>query len=440
MRPICHLLTELCALLAFAIASNAQAPVLAQRAHSASKSSSQCVVTMPQRPAPGAMLVACVGTNAQAGAATISGGGVTQWQLCRSQSSTRSNAQIWVGRVEASPSATCTVTFANSQSRIEASLAEFRGTIGALQFTADGGSGADTAATSTAASAPIATSRGDLVIAMIAAANASEAIPNPKPDWKPIANSATNAAWTACGFLVANAPTSLAMQWEFARAQDYATAVAAFRVGTAPTTAPTRRQHASDELWNVSSLTVQLPNQPLPGSLLVVCHESNSSVDSRLQGGGVTQWTRCVSSAPAIVNSEIWAGIVGPNPTSSITITLGTSPNGAIASVTEWTGMPSPLAFQAELGSGPLGGTSVRTPSVLADPNELVVAMAGIHQGGNTISAQGQGFTELMQGYLPSTGQSAAYRIATQQGPVFTTWQLAYSTRWAAPIVVFGGM
>jgi hypothetical protein len=440
MRPICHLLTALCALLALATASNAQAPVLAQRVHAASKSSSQCVVTLPQRPAPGAMLVACIGTNAQAGNATMSGGGVTQWQLCRAQTSTRSKAQIWVGRVDASPSRTCTVTFSNSQSRIEATVAEFRGTIGALQFTAEGSSGADTASVATAAGAPIATSRGDLVIAMISATSASEAIPKPKPDWKPIANSATNAAWTACGFLVANSASSLAMQWEFARAHDYATAVAAFRVGTAPTAAPSLRQHASNQLWNASSLQVQLQNPPLPGSLLVVCHESNSSVDSRIQGGGVTQWTLCVSSAPAIVNSEIWAGIVGPNPTSSITITLGTSPNGAIACVSEWTGMPSPLAFQAELGSGPLGGTNVRTPPVLADQHELVVAMVGIHQGGNTIGSPGQGFTELMQAYLPSTAQSAAYRIATQQGPLFATWPLTYSTRWAAPIVVFGGM
>jgi hypothetical protein len=125
---------------------------------------------------------------------------------------------------------------------------------------------------------------------------------------------------------------------------------------------------------------------------------------------------------------------------SVVTITLGTSPNGAIACVSEWTGMPSPLAFQAELGSGPLGGTNVRTPPVLADQHELVVAMAGIHQGGNTIGSPGQGFTELMQAYLPSTAQSAAYRIATQQGPLFATWPLTYSTRWAAPSVVFGGM
>jgi hypothetical protein len=440
MRPICHLLTALFALFAFSVASNAQSPVLAQRAHAASKSGSQCIVTLPQRPAPGSMLVACVGTSAPSGSATISGGGVTQWQLCRSQSSTHSNAQIWVGRVDASPSRTCTVTLSNSQARIETTLAEFRGTIGALQFTTEGSSGADTAATSIAASGPIATSRGDLVIAMIAATSASEAIPKPKPDWKPIANCATNAAWTACGFLVANSATSLAMQWEFARAQDYATAVATFRVGAAPPAAPTLRQQASNQLWNTSSLQVQLQNPPLPGSLLVVCHESNSSLDSRIQGCGVAQWTLCLSSAPTIVNSEIWAGIVGPNPTNSLTITLGTSPNGAIASVTEWTGMPSPLAFQAELGSGPLGGTSVRTPPVIADQHELVVAMAGIHQGGNTIGAPGQGFTELMQAYLPSTAQSAAYRIATQQGPVFATWSLNYSTRWAAPIVVFGGM
>ena len=440
MRPICHLLTALCSLLAFATASNAQAPVLAQRVHSASKTGAQCVATLPQRPAPGAMLVACIGTNAQAGNATMSGGGVTQWQLCRAQTSTRSNAQIWVGRVDASPSRTCTVTLSNSQSRIEATVAEFRGTIGALQFTAEGSSGADTASIATASSAPIATSRGDLVIAMIATANASEAIPKPMPDWKPIANSATNAAWTACGFLVANAPTSIAMQWEFARAQDYATAVAAFRVGTVPTAAPSLRQHASNQMWNVSSLAVPLQNTPLPGSLLVVCHESNSSVDSRIQGGGVAQWTLCVSSAPAIVNSEIWAGIVGPNPTSSITITLGTSPNGAIASVSEWTGMPSPLAYQAELGSGPLGGTTARAPAVYADRHELIVAMAGIHQGANTIGTPSQSFTELMQSYLPSTAQSAAYRIATQPGPVSTTWPLTHSTRWAAPIVVFGGM
>jgi hypothetical protein len=96
MRPICHLLTALCALLALATASNAQAPVLAQRVHAASKSSSQCVVTLPQRPAPGAMLVACIGTNAQAGNATMSGGGVTPaLQCCEDTLQRRSRRTRW---------------------------------------------------------------------------------------------------------------------------------------------------------------------------------------------------------------------------------------------------------------------------------------------------------------------------------------------------------
>lgn len=418
----------------------AQSPLLLQRADAARKASSQCVVALPQRTTPGALLVAlCSATSSTTPAVT--GGGVTQWTLRSAQSMPTGAAQAWTGIVDASPSQSVTFTFGGSQQTVKAMVGEWRGLLGAPQVVATSASGAASAASPVATTGGLAVARGDLVVGMIAAPSATERIPEPTRGWKSLLATGSDAAWfSSAGWTVADSPGPMTLQWDFARAQNHAAIAIAFRCASAPTAAPALRQHASEQQWSVPSITVRLSNPPLPGSLLVVCHESNSSVNSRIQGGGVATWALCVSSAPTIINSEIWAGIVGPNPSDTITITLGTAPNGALANVSEWTGMPSPLCFHAELGSGPSGGTLARTPPVFADANELVVAMAGIHQGGNTIGAPTNGFTELMQGYLPSTAQSAAYRVATQPGGIATTWPLAYSTRWAAPIVVFGGM
>ena len=418
----------------------AQSPELLQRSDAARKATSQCVVALPQRTTPGALLVVfCAATSSTT--PTISGGGVTQWTLRGAQPMPSGAAQAWTGIVDASPSQSVTFTFPVSQQTVKATVGEWRGWIGSPQVVVTSASGAAAAPSPAATTGSFPVARGDLVVGMIAAPFATERIPQPSKGWKSLAAAGSDPGWfAAAGWTVADATGPMALQWDFARAQDHAAIAIAVRGATRPIAAPTLRQHASAQQWGVGSLSVQLPNPPLPGSLLVLCHESNSSVNSRISGGGVATWTLCSSSAPTIVNSEIWAGIVGPNPSDTITMTLGTSPNGALASVSEWTGMPSPLCFQAELGSGPSGGTLVRTPPVFADAHELVVAMAGIHQGGNTIGAPTNGFSELMQGYLPSTAQSAAYRVATQPGGIATTWPLAYSTRWAAPIVVFGGL
>jgi hypothetical protein len=440
MASILRILLTPIALLVATIALSAQTPRLVQQTQNAAKGASSLTMTLPQRTAAGSLVVVCL-SMPPGPSATVSGGGVQQWTMCHSQTSGSSKAQIWAGHVTTTTSRTITIAVPSPQLRLEASCSEWKGPLGPLQFSAAGSSGTVAAPTPLASTPPLTVGRGDLVIAMLATQSPTEKLPQATPDWKAIASAnAPLSAWSASGYRVVESAGSASFSFSFQSVHDHATAIAAFRAAPAPTGPPTRRQHASNQLWNASTLQVQLPSTPLPGSLLVVCHESNSSVDSRLQGCGVDRWTLCVTSAPAIVNSEIWAGIVGQNPSATLTITLGTSPNGAIASVSEWTGMPSPLAYQAELGSGPLGGTTARTPAVYADRHELIVAMAGIHQGGNTIGAPSQGFTELMQGYLPSTAQSAAYRIATQPGPVFTTWPLAHSTRWAAPIVVFGGM
>lgn len=440
MASILRILLTPLALLVATLALSAQTPRLVQQTQNAAKAASSLAMSLPQRTAPGSLVVVCV-SMPPGPSATVSGGGVSQWTMCHSQTSGASKAQVWAGHVSNTTSRTITISVPSSQPRLEASCSEWRGMLGPMQFSAAGSSGTVAAPTTVASTPSLTVGSGDLVVAMLATQNPTEKIPQATPDWKAIAPAnAPLSAWSTSGYRVADSQGSASFAFPFQAAQDHTTAIVAFRAGAAPAVPPTLRQHASNQQWNVSSLQVQLPSLPLPGSLLVVCHESNSSIDSRIQGCGVDRWTLCVSSAPAVVNSEIWAGIVGKNPSATLTITLGTSPNGALASVCEWTGMPTPLAYQAELGTGPLGGTNLRTPAVYADRHELIVAMAGIHQGGNTIGAPGMGFTELMQGYLPSTAQSAAYRIATQPGPVFTTWPLAHSTRWAAPIVVFGGM
>ncbi len=419
--------------------ATAQTPELLQCSEAMRKFTSQCVVTLPQRTTPGALLVAlCSQTSAST--PTITGGGVSQWTLQSAQAMPAGAAQAWTGIVDGTPTQTVTFTHPGTPTTTKASVGEWRGLLGTLQVTVASTTGDVSAPDPTATTGFVHVERGDLVVALLAAPTANERIPAPRSGWKAIAAAGSDRGYfSSAGWTVADSAGQLALHWDFARAQDHAAIAVAFRAAAAPTSAPQLRQHRNEQRWGVGSITMQLEKAPIPGSLLVVCHESNSSVNSRIQGGGVAAWALCMSSAPTIVNSEIWAGVVGPNPNDTITITLGSSPNGAIVCVTEWIGLPSPLCFQAMLGSSPAGSTLIHTPPVLADANELVVALAGLHQGGNTIGPPSNGFTELMQGYLTSTAQSSAFRVATQAGAISTTWPLLYSTRWAAPIVVFGG-
>ena len=434
-----HVVAAAAAALFTSAVLSAQTPTLLQQAGNTAKTQSQLPVTLNQRTTPGSLLVVCYTTTAS-GTATVSGGGVSQWTLCQAALPGATNVQIFAGVVNGSPSRAVNVTLASSSALASVSVSEWRGFVGMPLVAAASGTGSSLDLNPTATTSPLQIQDGDLVVSMCAMTDGTEVVPEPIHTWKPLPQGRKNDhLLMAAGWFVASSPELVSMRWPFTRAQDYSSALVAFRMPAPPPQTPMLVQHTSDALWNVSSLTLQLGQQPAPGDLLVVCHESNSSSNSRISGGGVTQWTLCMSSAPTIVNSEIWAGIVGPSPSSTITITLGSAPNGAIASVSQWSDLPVPLAFEAMLSSGPTGGTGVQTPSVPADANELVVAMVGIHQGANTVSLPTNGFTQFTQAYLPSTAMSAAWFVPTTAGYYSTSWSLQNSTRWAAPIVVFGG-
>lgn len=436
---ILHVVAAAAAAFSSSIGALAQSPVLLQQAGNTAKVSSQLALTLTQRTTPGSLVVACFSTTGS-GSATISGAGVSQWTVCVPPTGGACNVQIFAGVVDGSPSRSLTVSQPGGTSLSTLSMGEWRGFLGIPQFATSTGSGSRTDVDPNARTAPIFVGPGDLAISMLAMADATQPVPDPVDGWKILPQGRKqDRQLSSAGWSVADADTSLARTWPFTRSQNYSAATVVFRMPQTPSPAPNLVQHVGDAQWNILSMTLTLPQVPAPGSLLVICHESNSSSNSRVSGGGVGQWTMCLSSAPIIVNTEVWAGIVGPNPTDTITITLGSGPNGAIASVSEWTGFPNGVAYEADYDSGPTGGTLCTTPIKEAKADELLIAMVGIHQGGNTISLPTNGFTQFMQGYLPSTGQSAAWRIAPQDGLYSTSWTLQNSTRWSAPLVVFGG-
>ncbi|MEQ1632157.1 MAG: hypothetical protein ABL997_07270 [Planctomycetota bacterium] len=433
-----HVLAAAAALFTGAVLS-AQTPTLLQQAGNSAKTQSQLPVTLNQRTTPGSLIVVCYTTTAS-GTATVSGGGVSQWNLLQAPVPGSTNVQIFAGVVDGSPSRAMNVTLTSNSALASVSIGEWRGFVGMPLVASVSGSGTSLDLDPIATTPLLQIENGDLVVSMCAMADGTEVVPDPANSWKPLPQGRKNDhLLMAAGWFIASNSGPTSMSWPFTQAQDYRSVMVAFRMSTPPAQMPSLIQHASDAQWNVAGLTIQLPQLPAPGNLLVVCHESNSSSNSRISGCGVLHWTLCVSSAPTIINSEIWAGIVGPNPTSTMTITLGSAPNGAMASVSEWADMPVPLAYQAVLSSGPTGGVSIQSPIMHADTNELVIAMAGIHQGGNTISFPTNGYTQFMQAYLPSTAQSAAWFVPTQPGFYSTTWAIQNSTRWAAPMVVFGG-
>lgn len=416
-----------------------QVPELLQHAGNTAKISSQLAVTLTQRTTPGSLVVACFSTSGT-GAATITGAGVSQWTVCHGPTGGPANVQVFAGIVDLSPSRLLTVTQPGGSSLSSLSMGEWRGFLGIPQFTVVSNSGTSADTDPRATTPAMTVGMGDLLVSMLATTDATQPVPDPVEGWKPLPQGRKqDRLLSASGWAVANADGQMARTWAYTRAQNYTAVTVAFRVPPPPMPTPHLVQHASEAQWNVNAITVTMPQTPSPGSLLVVCHESNSSSNSRISGAGVGQWTMCLSSAPIIVNTEVWAGIVGPNPTNTLTITLGSGPNGAIASVSEWTGFQNGVAYEADYASGPLGGTVCTSPTATATAGELLVAMVGIHQGGNTISLPSNGFTQFMQDYLPSTAQSAAWLVAPQDGNYSTTWTLQNSTRWSAPIVVFGG-
>jgi hypothetical protein len=417
----------------------AQSPVLLQATGTSTKALSQSLLSLPARPRPGSLLALVVGLS-QPGSAMVSGGGCSQWVRLHQSATNGPNLQIFAGIVDGPRQRQVTINLIGGPQAASLSLGEWQGLIGVPLVAATGQSGTAAAAAPLASTPSLLVRRSDLVLAALFAPRANEPIPAPTLGGKtlPVGGSPAAAAASVCWF-VPDADGPLHFAWPFVRPQEHAAAMASFRMPDGPTQSPVLAQHTMQTAHDAAALQVQLASPPQPGSLLVVCHESNSSSDSTVQGGGVAVWTLCASSAGDVVNSEVWAGVVGLNPSPLLQLTLGSSPNGAIAVVSEWRGLPAPLGYSVHMATSTAGSTAVRTQSVRAQAGELLIAMAGIHQGGNTISQPGGGFAEFAQAYLPSAAMSAAWLLPQQDGVFAAAWSMAHATRWAAPVVVFGG-
>jgi hypothetical protein len=414
--------------------ASGQAPVLVQQVASSGTDLASLSVNLGAVPIAGDLLILCHDSTSGGGSA-VSGGGVTNWFLCRS-TLPADNSEIWAGLVDGTPDTAITITLGGSPNSASANVSEWQGLAAPLAFTGQittGGGG--TAFTDSVFAYP-----GDLVIATTglhttgmtigAATNGFADLDRPDPQ----PSSVMTASW-----LVPAANGRYATSWSLGFSHPWASAIVVFR-GPGPAL-PSLVQQAANSGERVVGLTLTLGQPPLPGDLLVLCSASSARARSVVSGGGVSQWTLCQSTLPGKIDAEIWAGTVDGPPDQVIAIALGGGLKGnASAIVSEWQGFASAPVFTSAAASGSNGTSSspVAAGSLPAASCDLVIAAASVDNVRAAIGAPTNGFTELIRPPVqPSNVLAACWLLPVAQGAASTTWNLSQRGSWVSAIAVF---
>jgi hypothetical protein len=161
-------------------------------------------------------------------------------------------------------------------------------------------------------------------------------------------------------------------------------------------------------------------------STIAVAAGSSKSVTGVTDSAGGT-WTKGPVGFQSGSNTrvEIWFRTgVGAGVT-SVTATLSAAAN-ASANVSEWAGVATAGALDAEGAQGNLAGTTSSTPSVTTTNANDVLVGAINYPGTATSTLAGGGFTALNAfSSGTSTNGRAAYRIATATGAYQASWTLS---------------
>jgi hypothetical protein len=428
-------------------AAFAQGPVLVQQAVNSGSNLASLTVTLGQLPTPGNVLVVCHDSTSGSNS-TVSGGGVSQWTLCRSTIPT-DNSEIWAGVVDGSLAPSTLITLGGSPNSASAVVTEWRGVAVPLVFDSAAAEGLDGTVADPVRSGTVVAQDGDLVIATVgvhsgggetitsvATINGFADLAQPAP---------AESSIMAAAFLIADQTGPVSHNWVLGFAHRWAAVVVAFRA-TEVVSAPELEQQTASSGAYVPRLQVELPHAPAPGNSLVVCLDSSSRGNCVLSGGGVGNWLLCASSLTGSAlscltkNSEIWAGVVDgtPDPRISIGFADGRQSAGAIAS--EWSGLGTSLDTAGRARQG-LGGSRyypIVAGGLEAGPNDLVIATAGTWLGLNRFSPAARGFTDLGRPAARlRTSLAAAYLVPTEAGAAGTAWTSAFPDLWGSCLVVF---
>jgi hypothetical protein len=412
-------------------------PVLVQQTADGMPNIAVLSVTMDQLPTPGNVLIVCHDSTSGANS-SVSGGGVTNWILCQSSLPTQDNSEIWAGVVDGTPSAAIAITLGGSPNSACAIVSEWQGLATPLVMSsmATNGSGSRT---SPAVSGSMSANAGDLVMAT-AGMHATGGVLGPATDGFIDLNRPPSvpSSLVTGSYLIPSVAGTYSTTWSLNFHHVWASAIVVFRVPVVPP--PAIVQQAANSSTSMPSLTVSLKQLPLPGNLLVVCHDTSARANSTISGGGVTTWTLCQSSLPAKGNVEIWAGMVGSTPATDITIALAGGKGDASAVASEWDGFSVLPAF-AGLSAGGSNGTAsspATTGSMPVAVDDLVIAAIGGGTDRETIGPPTNGFTDLARpAAKPGSQMAACSLVAAAAGSAATTWTLDARHLWVSALVVF---
>lgn len=428
----------------------AQDPILVQQAANSGGSLAAVALSLPRLPAPGNLLVICHDSSSSRNSSVI-GGGVNGWTLCATSIPDKTNSQIWAGIVGNAPSTEIVVTLGSSPNWASASVTEWSGLGAPMVFEGVSSFGFGGTGSSPVTTGSLPAEAGDLVIATMGVHGAGQTISLPTHGFtdllRPLPQSGTTMASAS---LIPTGAGAVHTTWTIGYNRGWATALAVFanpNGGSGPGGpgeppgggSPVLVQQSASSGSAIGTLGVTLPQPPTQGNVLVLSHDSTSGGNSRISGGGVSTWILCVSSLPEQDNSEIWAGIVDGTPSTQVSIRLGGSPNSACANVTEWSGLATPLVFDAvATWSGLEKSRPAVTGTVPVAASDLVIATAGSHAGSMQFGAATGGFLDLDR--APNTVSSvmtAAYLLPAAAGTAATSWSMSFRHHWAAAIAAF---
>lgn len=173
------------------------------------------------------------------------------------------------------------------------------------------------------------------------------------------------------------------------------------------------------------------------GDLVVVGYGNGATktdVVSTISGGGVTTWTKLISSA-TVADCEIWYGLVdsgAANTTVTITASTGATTNraqiGEFASTTGWNASPAGNSASAT-GSG---SSTITTGSITpGESNDLIVAVS--MRNGRTINTSP---ASPWSNFPAAGGTTQGLELSWQQqgaaAAITVSWALSGGTNWDA--------